>query len=147
MSKNTLNLKLNGLQQLLVKYAELDSDLKPITERALQTASDAITKEVIIGVQKPSLPSGGKYSSGETEASVIKNPKVQWAGNIAEVGLGFDYAKPGAGGYLIKGRYSPTQMPAASHLNMVFTGKGYMNRVRMDMEKVVSKEISKIMRK
>lgn len=147
MSKNTLSLSLKGVNELLMKYAQLDDDLKPITEKALKTASDTITKDVVIGVQKPNLPAGGKYSNGDTAESVIRNPQVKWQGNVAEVGLGFDYAKEGAGGFLIKGRYLPTQMNADAYLNMVFTGKGYMNRVRNDMEKTVSQGIAKRMGK
>lgn len=142
MPKNTLDLKLNGLEQLLMKYAQMDNNLKPITEKALKRASDYVTKDVRIGVQKPNLPAGGKYSNGDTASSVIA-PNVKWSGNIAETGLGFDYGKKGAGGYLIKGRYSPTVMSADAYLNMVFTGKGYMNRVRRDMEKMVIEEMKR----
>ena len=146
MSRNTLNLNFKGVQELLAKYAQLDDELKPITEKALKQAGDTITRDVKIGVTKPNLPAGGKYSNGETADSIVE-PTPKWSGNVVEIGMGFDYSKKGAGGFLIKGRYQPTQMNFAPKLNQIFTGKGYINRVRKDMEKVVSDGIKNAMGK
>lgn len=145
MAKNVLKLNMKGFEELMTKYDALGGDMKQIAEEALNQAAKTITDDTNKGVQKPMLPAGGYYSGGETAASVVSNPKVEWSGNKAEVGVGFDFAKPGAGGFLIKGRYSPTHMSAASYLKMVYTGKTYMKNVKKEMEKIVQKAIDERM--
>lgn len=145
MARNTLKLNMKGFEELLRKLSDLDGELKPTVEKALNKAADIVTKDTIEGVKKPNLPAGGMYSGGDTEKSIVKNPKVEWQGNTAEVAVGFDYNKPGAGGYLISGRYSPTVMKPAAIVNKVYTGKGYINKVNQEMQKIVNDEISKKM--
>lgn len=139
----TLNLDTKNLEDLIEKLDGLGGDIKAVVEDALNQAADKITKDSFEGVQKPNLPAQGDYSQGDTEESLIKNPKVKWEGTMASVSVGFDYSKPGAAGYLISGRGSTPRMAPASTLNMVYTGKSYMKSIRQDMEKTINSAIRK----
>ena len=69
-------------------------------------------------------------------------PKVEWSGTVAEVGVGFDYSMPGAGGFLITG--TPKMQPNRE-LNRIYKQKKYMRQIQSDMEAVVADEINKKM--
>ena len=57
---------------------------------------------------------------------------------MASIPVGFDYDKPGAGGYLISGR--PDMSPDVK-LNQMYTGKKYMRQIEKDMVEVINDEI------
>lgn len=140
MGRTTLKFDTKGLEDMIEKLDKAEKDTEKIVEKALQEAADTITKDTLEAVQKPNLPAGGIYSGGETEASILKNQKVEWNGIAAEVSVGFDYSKNGAGGFLITG--SPRRPPAAK-LNMIYTGKGYMSRIKKKMIETCNKELEK----
>ena len=89
------------------------------------------------------LPAGGKYSTGKTEATIVDNPQVEWSGSRASIEVGFDFGKPGAGGFLITG--TPKMKPD-KELNRMYKGKKYMKQIQDQMSEVVSEAISKAMR-
>ena len=87
------------------------------------------------------LPAHGQFSTGETKRS-IADPKVEWSGTLAEVGMGFDKTKDGAGGFLITG--TPKMKPNAK-LEDIYVRKKYMSNVQKQMQEIVSEEIKKAM--
>ena len=140
--RTTLNLDMKNIEQLILKLDELEGDVKSAVEDALIQAAETITDDTIDAVHKSNLPAGGKYSDGDTEASIVKNPKVIWEGTKASVAVGFDYDKPGAGGYLITG--TPRMRPYYE-LQKIYTGKRYMTNIRKDMEAVMQDYINEKM--
>jgi hypothetical protein len=64
--------------------------------------------------------------------------KLVWSGSIAEIGVGFDFDKPGAGGFLITG--TPRMAPDKA-LNKIYKSKKYMKDVQQEMIEVFQKEI------
>lgn len=100
----------DGLDRYAEQINELNGDLKSIVADALEQAADDPTADTIEGVKSNNLPAKGKYSTGETAETVIKNPKVTWAANIGTIGIGFDKTKHGAGTLLITG--TPRMKPA-----------------------------------
>ena len=88
-------------------YAEkldmLGADLQQVIGDAMEQAAETVQEDVIDAMNKGNLPAGGKYSQGETAASIEHFPKVVWHGSLGEIGIGFDKTKPGAGGFLITG--------------------------------------------
>lgn len=95
--------ELTGFDNYLEKLRELDADLKPIVANALEQAADDPTADTIDAMKDRYMPAKGKYSSGQTKETVIKNPKVSWSATIASIGIGFDRTKPGVGTLLITG--------------------------------------------
>lgn len=138
----TLNLDTRNLEELITKLDELGGDIKSVVTEALIEGATIITVDTQNALSDRNLPAGGKYSTGETRESVVKDLNVKWEGSLASIKVGFDYSKPGAGGYLITGR--PNMRPV-EQLNMIYKGKNYMRQIQKDMAKIVNDEIVKKM--
>lgn len=132
--KNTLNLDTSGIEALITRLEGLGGNVKKAVEDALEQAAETINDDTRDAMQISNLPAGGKYSRGNTLKSVIDNPKVTWNGTQAEIPVGFDYSKPGAGGLLITG--TPRMKPNAA-LQQIYKRKTYMNKIQADMAAVV----------
>lgn len=142
MGRNVLKLDTRGFTEYAEKLDRLDADLKSIFTDALQQAAETVTEDTIDAVADGNLPAGGKYSSGETKESIIKNPKVEWSGTFGQIGVGFDFGKPGAGGYLITG--TPRMRPVRE-LTEIYKTKRYMNNIRKGMVDIFEDEIKRRM--
>ena len=138
MGRNTLKLQLTGFNELLTKLDRLGGDLKPVIEDALAQAGEKITEDTLEALSDSNLPAGGKYSTGDTDASVVRNPRVGWEGTTASIGVGFDFGKPGAGGYLISG--TPKMKPDYA-LQAIYKKKKYMTNLQNDMKDIVNDAI------
>lgn len=124
---NLAKLDMSGMTELLTEIDALGGSAKRAAELALKKAAVSVQNDTIVAVQKSNLPAGGHYSTGDTQRSIIHFPKVEWEGETAWVPIGFDFAKPGAGGFLIKG--TPRMKPDAA-LKKMYQGKKYMNAVQ-----------------
>ena len=107
--------EIGGIDRYVEKLKELDGDLKTIVGDALEQAADDPTADTIEAMKPQYMPADGKYSTGDTEKTIIKNPKTVWKSNIGEIGIGFDKTKNGVGSLLISGtpRMSPNPKLAA----------------------------------
>lgn len=146
MARNTMQLDLKGFNELITKLDGLGGDIKKATQDALEKAGQKIGEDTATAVQRSNLPAGGKFSQGDTAKTVVENPKVEWSGDTASIGVGFDFSKQGAGGFLIKGYYqnfhgTPRHMAPQPQLNAMYTGKGYMKQIQNEMAKEVTKVI------
>lgn len=135
MARNTLKLDLRGFDELIEKLDKLEGDVKHTVESALEQAGETIEWETVDAVQKSNLPADGKYSNGDTEKSIVRNPKAEWEGMSASINVGFDYGKPGAGGYLITGT------PRMNALRKIYKSKKFMKEIQESMKEVVAEEI------
>lgn len=134
MGKNTLKLELSGFGALLTELDKLGGDLKPVITDALTQMGETIGDDTMDAVSKSNLPASGKYSRGDTEKSIVRNPKVNWQGQLAEINVGFDYGKDGAGGVLITG--TPRMKPVHA-LQRIYKQKKYMKQRETDMSDIV----------
>lgn len=139
--RNTLNLELSGFNELVTKLEGLNGNVQKVVTSALQQAAETIEEDTKDAVKKSNLPAKGKYSTGATEKA-IASPTVTWSGTVAEVGVGFDYSKDGAGGFLITG--TPRMQPDRE-LQKMYKQKKYMKAIQSDMESVVQDEIERNM--
>lgn len=142
MARNTLKLQLGGFQELITKLDSLQGDVKKAVTDALEQAGETIGEDTVDAVDNANLPAKGEYSKGQTKASIITNPLVHWSGNQAEIGVGFDYSKKGAGGFLITG--TPRMKPDYE-LQKIYKRKKYMNQIQNDMADVVNDYIKEKM--
>ena len=138
---NTLKLDTSGFERLLMDIDELGGNVRKVTESALKQAGVQIMNETILAVAKPNLPAKGRYSLGDTSASIIHWPKVEWDGNTAWIPVGFDFSKPGAGGYLIEG--TPRMSPDIP-LRKLYKGKKFMAEIQKMMQNIVWDELQKL---
>lgn len=137
--RNTLKLTTSGFEELITKLDKLGGDIMGVVEDALTQAGETIGEDTVEAVDKAYLPAKGKYSKGDTEKSIIRNPKVRWQGTTASVEVGFDYSKKGAGGFLITG--TPKMKPD-TELQKIYKKKPYMKRIEEDMVDVVQSAIA-----
>lgn len=143
MARNTLRLDTKGFESLLTKLDEVGGNINEVVTKALEEAGQTIAEDTHKAMAASYLPAGGKYSNGKTEAAIVDNPQVEWSGSRASIEVGFDFGKPGAGGFLITG--TPKMKPD-KELNRMYKGKKYMKQIQDQMSEVVSEAISKAMR-
>ena len=134
MARNTLKLDTSGFEPMLKRLDSLGGDVKRAVNDALKQASETITEDTEEAMSASNMPAQGKYSSGTTEKSIIRDSNVRWEGNVGWVPVGFDFSKPGAGGYLITG--TPRMQPDKA-LNRMYKQKKYMNQIQNDMGEVI----------
>lgn len=139
--RNVLRLETEGFDELVTKLEGLGGNVKNVVTDALMQAAETIEEDTKDAMSAKNLPAKGRYSTGETERSIAK-PEVTWSGTIGQTGVGFDFGKPGAGGFLITG--TPRMQPNAA-LAKIYTRKSYMRQIQSDMEEVVADEIRRTM--
>lgn len=129
--KNHMRLDTSEMDGLLQKLANLDDVVAAETiESLLLEAAHTVQADTAAAVTAPNLPAGGKYSRGDTAASIHTVDAVNHEGTTIWVPIGFDFAKPGAGGYLISG--TPKMRPV-HRLNEMYRGKKYIRGIYQQM--------------
>ena len=140
--KSSLSIDFSNFSDYADRLDQLGADLKEIFADAMEQAAETVQDDTIEAMSAANLPAGGRYSRGDTEASIIRNAKVSWSGNVGEIGLGFDKTKRGAGGFLITG--TPKMRPNYA-LENIFGRKKYENQIKSDIEEVLQDEIDQRM--
>lgn len=136
--KNSLSIDFNVFSDLAEELDKLGADLKEIFTDVMQQEGETVAEDTREAVQKANLPAGGKYSQGDTEKAIIMQPKVEWSGDLGEIGLGFDKTLPGAGGFLITG--TPKMQPDKA-LADIYSRKSYERRMTEDIMDYLGAEI------
>lgn len=90
-----LELNFAGFDSVLEQLNKMGEDAQRATDDALREAFKIITRKADNAVQKPNLPAGGKYSTGRSEASLVRDPRIKWNGTTASVDVGFNIKKGG----------------------------------------------------
>lgn len=142
MGRTVLKLDTQGFTEYGEKLDALGADLRSIFTDALEQVGETIGEDTLDAVAEGNLPAGGKYSTGETKAAVIQSPRVEWEGTTGSIGVGFDFGKPGAGGFLITG--TPRMRPDKA-LNQMYKGKRYMKKIQQDMADIFNDEVRRRM--
>ena len=133
--KNTMRLETKGIGFLLADLDKAGGNVRAATTYALKRAAQQIcwdTEKEVHSMQ--GFPAQGKYSHGDTGRSILSQPSVEWEGNVASISVGFNYDKPGAGGFLIEG--TPRMAPDPT-LRKMYKGKSYREKIIGLMQKVV----------
>ena len=134
MARNTLKLDTNAFTGLLTKLDAMGGDVRKAVTDALQEAAVTIANDTEAAVASGNLPAGGKYSTGRTKESIVRDTTVRWDGLSGWVPVGFDFSLPGAGGYLITG--TPRMKPDYE-LNRMYKQKKYMVGIQEDIRRVL----------
>jgi len=140
MGRRIFYAEISGFDDYIRKLNSADADTKAVVTGAMKTAAESPTKGTVEGVKKPNLPAKGKYSTGDTEKTVIENPDVLWQGNTGAMGIGFDRTKNGVGTLLITG--TPRMKPAKK-LEQIYSRKKTVNEFNRTVGKIVSEELAK----
>lgn len=140
--KSMISIDFTNFDTYAEKLDKLGANLQKVFTDAMEQAAETVQEDTIEAMADSNLPAGGKYSQGETEASIIRDAKVIWHGSLGIIGLGFDKTKPGAGGFLITG--TPKMRPNY-RLEDIYGRKKYENQLKKDIEEVLQDEIDRIM--
>lgn len=149
MAKNMIKLQLKGFDELVSKLEGLEGDVNSAVTEAMEKAAHQVEEDTRDAIKNANLPAGGIYSQGDTEKSIVKNARVEWSGNQAEIGVGFDKDRPGAGGFLITGTYRSSlvngtaRMAPVIQLQRIYGGWARANnKYRKQLEKTMSDVIT-----
>lgn len=124
--KKGLSIDFSVFGDLTAELDDLGADLKEIFTDVMEQVGETVGEDTKEAVKKAYLPAKGEFSRGDTEKSIVMDPKVEWSGNLGEIGLGFDKTKPGAGGFLITG--TPKMQPD-HELVKIFSQKKYERKM------------------
>lgn len=136
--KNSINIDFSVFSDFADELDRLGADLKTIFTDVMEQEGETVAEDTKDAVSKSNLPAQGRYSQGDTEASIVMQPKVEWSGELGEMGLGFDKTKPGAGGFLITG--TPKMQPV-SQLVDIYGRKSYERKLTNDIMDYLGAEI------
>lgn len=134
MARNTLKLDTTGFESMLAKLDSLGGNVKEAVQETLTKAGETISRDTIAALDSANLPAGGHFSKGDTRAAVIQDAQVRWEGLTGYIPVGFDFSKPGAGGFLITG--TPRMRPDAA-LSKMYKQKSYMNQIQKDISNII----------
>lgn len=139
--RNTLRVDLSGLENLITRLDSVGGNVKAAVDDALLQAAETVQDDTKDALAKQNLPHQGVYSLDRT-IKTIAEPQVIWNGSRASAGIGFDYAKNGAGGLLISG--TPSMQPDRA-LEDIYTRKKYAKQLVEDMQDVIGDYIVEAM--
>lgn len=142
--KRSLDIDYSSLGELTEKLEALGANLEQVIGAAMEKAGEQVQQDTVNALADAYLPAKGEYSHGETEASVVRDVKVQWGASVGTMPLGFDKTKSGAGGWLITG--TPKMQPDKK-LEDIYsrktTSRAYEKRVKTQIEKDLEDEIER----
>lgn len=133
-----LSIDFSCFEDFAAELDQLGADLKEIFTDVMEQEAETVAEDTKEAVKRANLPAGGKYSQGDTEDAIIMEPKVEWSGELGEIGLGFDKTKPGAGGFLITG--TPKMQPDYA-LEDIYARKTYARKMRESISDYLGAEI------
>ena len=134
--KNNVVLDTTALEELLAQVEDMGGSVEEAATQALSWAAKRIEYDMEQAVVKGKMPAGGKYWTGETERSIVRDTTVRKDGTTLWVPVGFDFDKPGAGGFLIVG--TPWVEPVPE-LYYMFQRKKFMRDMQEGMWEMVER--------
>lgn len=140
--KQMISIDFKNFSDYAEKIDKLGANLKSVFSKAMEEAAEKVQQDTIAAIQPVNLPGKGRYSTGDTLNTVIRDPKTKWEGSVGEIPLGFDKTKPGAGGWLITG--TPKMRPDYA-LEKIYGTKRYESELKKTIEKALQREVDKIM--
>lgn len=129
MSQFELDTK--AFNRILDEIEKVNGRVDRVIESVLSDAAKQIQSDTLEAAQKPNYPAGGRYSGGQTRESIATQTTVDWEGMVASIPVGFDFSKPGAGGFLISGT---PMMPPVPQLRRIYRQKAYMAGINKGMQ-------------
>ena len=127
--------EIDGNFDAVIKAIErAGGDTRQVVEEVLKATFDVITPLAEDAIAKPNLPAGGKYSTGNTERSLLKTPKLKWENDTAYVDVGFSIKKGGLPSiFMISG--SPRYMKNQALYNAFYgeSTKEAVNKVQREI--------------
>ena len=136
--KQGISIDFSAFSDLIEQLEKLGANIEDIIADAMEQTAETVEVDTVAAMASANLPAGGKYSQGETMASIVRNAKARKNGVSVEIDIGFDKTKPGAGGFLITG--TPKMRPNYA-LEKIYGSKKYENDLKKDIDQLLQDEI------
>ena len=130
-----LRLEFAGFEEMAERLDKLGGDLKKTTEKALIETHKLLTPKVEEAFKRHDV----KYSH-DTMKSLKKDPKVEWNGSTAEIGVGFKISEGGFPSIFIM-YGTPRMQPDKKVYNSIYGNK---KKVKELQEGIFAEEIAKL---
>ena len=130
-----LRLEFAGFEEMAERLDKLGGDLKKTTEKALIETHKLLTPKVEDAFKRHDV----KYSH-DTMKSLKKDPKVEWNGSTAEIGVGFKISEGGFPSIFIM-YGTPRMQPDKKVYNSIYGNK---KKVKELQEGIFAEEIAKL---
>ena len=143
MARNRIGLQFDGWEDYMAKLDKLGGSnaMKKGVEEALAASKEHVNPLIEKAMKK--LPAGGKYSTGDTEASIDDSKNVEWQDMTGSIKVGFDFSKSGLKSIFLM--YGTPRMKPVSGLKNAIYGAKIKKEIAEIQERIVSNEIRKIM--
>ena len=128
-----ITIEFDGFDEALKRFEEMEKDLKPVVEKALEKTHRIMTP----GIESAITP---HHMTGRTEASLHSTPKVKWNGNVGEIDIGFNISKGGLPSIFLM--YGTPKMRPDMKLWDAFFGSNVKKKVSDAQKRIVMEELS-----
>lgn len=137
MPKNRLSLDFEGFTEVLNKLEKIGKDSNHTAETALIESKHYVHRNL-----ESSMAVHNR--TGQTERSLHYQDKVEWTGNIAEMGVGFDISEGGLPSiFLMYG--TPKMSPDKKLYNAIF-GNKTRKEISQIQEEIFRNYLRKVMK-
>lgn len=134
--KNRIGLEFEGLEQMMSKLEQFGGDIQGTVETALVESKRHVHKNLESAMAKHN-------ETFETVKSLKNSEKVEWAGSVAKIGVGFDIANGGLPSiFLMYG--TPKMSPDKNLYNAVY-GNKTKKEVAQIQEQIFLEELRRVM--
>lgn len=123
-----MKLEVTGLNQILKRMQDMNADTKKAVTKALSKTHKIVTDNAEAAIEPHKL-------SGATEASLRKEPVVQWNGDVASVSVGFDIAKGGIASIFLM--YGTPRVKKDTKLYNAFYGSKVIEEIIRAQEEIL----------
>ena len=132
MGRKRLSLNFDGMDEIIKQYEDMGGNLKTAVESALKATHALVTPKLEAAI-KP------HKQTGDTEASLGRNPEIEWDGVKAAVPVGFKIRNGGlASIFLMYG--TPRMQPDKALYNAIY-GASTLKEVSQKQAEVFDKLI------
>lgn len=141
MPRGKIGINFDGFEEYMGKLEEIGGSdaMKKASKNALVESKKYVTAEIQKAIKH--LPAGGRYSTGETEMSIITEDTFTWSGTIGSTDVGFDFGESGLTSvYLMYG--TPKMKPVKGLKAAVYGAKS-----NKEVAKIQEDELLKVIRR
>lgn len=132
---NKTRIEFEGFDEVLDRLKKLDGDIKGTTEKALKETHKVITANAKNAIIPHRL-------TGETEKSLVENPKVEWVGTEASIKTGFNIKDGGLASIFLM--YGTPRMDKDQKLYNAFFGSRTKKEIMKIQEDIFYEEIRRV---
>lgn len=137
-------LKIEGMDELMQKFENMSKGaLNQAMTEGLKEIQDYVNERLDKVYVDKNLPAGGKYETGDTKESIVRDRVVEIDYKSMSIKLGFNHKKSGLTSLMLI--YGTPRMKPAKGLYAVFNGQKSRREAKEIFENRVQKEIEKIM--